>query len=89
MLFFLSFAAKNGFVVAQYDDRAIGVMSEAGDGREWMTKVTLNPHVTFAGDKRPTAGDVDALHHESHVACYIANSVKTEIIVDGRAEGLR
>jgi organic hydroperoxide reductase OsmC/OhrA len=88
MLFFLFFAAKAGFIVAKYDDRAIGVMSKGPDGREWMTKVTLRPHLQFAGDKRPTAADIDALHHESHAACFIANSVKSEVIVEGQAEGL-
>jgi organic hydroperoxide reductase OsmC/OhrA len=89
MLFFLSFAAKGGFAIAEYDDRATGAMSAAGDGREWMSKVTLRPRVEFTGDKRPTAGEVDMLHRESHAACYIANSIKTEVIIDGQAAGLR
>jgi organic hydroperoxide reductase OsmC/OhrA len=88
MLFFLSFAARKGFVVASYEDRAIGVMGKTGDGREWMSKVTLRPHIVFEGDKRPTSADVEALHHEAHAACYIANSVKTEILIEGKAEGL-
>jgi organic hydroperoxide reductase OsmC/OhrA len=40
------------------------------------------------GDKRPTAVEVETLHHESHEACYIANSVKTEILIEGQAESL-
>ncbi len=79
MLFFLSFAARDGFVVATYDDRASGVMSRMPDGREWMANVTLRLHVVFEGDKRPTACEVEALHHASHEACYIANSVRTEM----------
>jgi organic hydroperoxide reductase OsmC/OhrA len=89
MLFFLAFAAKQGFDVTTYEDCAVGVMSKASDGREWMTKVTLRPRVAFTGDKRPTAEDIDALHHKAHAACYIANSVKTEIAIEGQAEGLR
>jgi organic hydroperoxide reductase OsmC/OhrA len=89
MLFFLAFAAKQGFEITTYEDGAVGVMSKTGDGREWMTKVTLRPHVAFSGDKRPTADEVDALHHQAHAACYIANSVKTEVVVEGEAEGLR
>jgi organic hydroperoxide reductase OsmC/OhrA len=64
-------------------------MSKTSDGREWMTKVTLRPRVAFSGDKRPTAEEVDALHHLAHEACYIANSVKTKVAIDGQAEGLR
>jgi len=88
MLFFLFFAAKAGFVVADYDDKATGVMTKGSDGREWMSKVTLKPRIVFEGDKRPTAADVEALHHKSHEACFIANSVKTEIVVEGRTEGI-
>jgi organic hydroperoxide reductase OsmC/OhrA len=89
MLFFLSFAAKRGFEVARYDDDAVGVLGVTGNGPEWMTKVTLRPRVAFTGDKRPPAGAVDASHHESHAACYIAHSIKTEVVVEGQAEGLR
>jgi organic hydroperoxide reductase OsmC/OhrA len=89
MLFFLGFAAKGGFAIAAYEDNAVGVMSKTGEGREWMTRVTLRPRVAFTGDKRPTAEEVDALHHQAHEACYIANSVKTEVIIEGHAEGLR
>jgi organic hydroperoxide reductase OsmC/OhrA len=88
MLFFLSFTAKRGFTIAEYEDAAIGLMSKTADGREWMTKVTLRPRVTFSGDTRPTAEEVEALHHQAHAACYIANSVKTEVVIEGLAEGL-
>ena len=63
-------------------------MSKTSEGREWMTNVTLRPRVAFTGDKRPIADEVDALHHQAHEACYIANSVKTEVVIEGQAEGL-
>jgi organic hydroperoxide reductase OsmC/OhrA len=88
MLFFLALAAKQGFAIMTYEENAIGVMSKTSDGRESMTKVTLRPRVAFAGDKRPIAEEVDALHHQAHEACYIANSVKTEVLIEGQAEGL-
>ncbi len=84
MLFFLDFAARAGFVVASYEDRAEGVMGKRDDGREWMSRVTLHPAVEFAGALRPTEAAVAALHHEAHEACYIANSVRTEVRVEGR-----
>ena len=49
----------------------------------------LRPRMVFTGDKRPIAEEVDALHHQAHEACYIANSVKTEVVIEGQAEGLR
>jgi organic hydroperoxide reductase OsmC/OhrA len=89
MLFFLGFAAKQGFEITTYEDCAVGIMSKTSDGREWMTRITLHPRLAFTGNKRPTAEEVDALHHQAHAACYIANSIKTEVIVEGKAEGLR
>jgi organic hydroperoxide reductase OsmC/OhrA len=89
MLFFLGFAAKRGFAITAYEDNAVGIMSKTTDGREWMTKATLRPRVAFTGDNRPTAEEVDALHHQAHEACYIANSVKTEVVIEAQAEGLR
>lgn len=82
MLFFLSFAARRGFVVAGYTDNAVGVMTTDPEGRAWISRVTLNPDVAFAGSVRPSASDIDALHHAAHDACFLANSVKTEIIVN-------
>ena len=79
MLFFLSFAARDGFLVDEYVDEAIGIMEKNADGRMAMTVVTLRPAVTFSGDRRPAEADLDALHHEAHEACFIANSVKTEV----------
>ena len=89
MLFFLDFAKQAGFVVESYLDVAEGVMSKGPDGRIAMTIVTLKPHIVFAGEKRPGPADIDAIHHKAHEACYIANSVKSEVRVQGRAEGLR
>jgi len=89
MLFFLDFAKQAGFVVDSYEDAAEGTMSERADGRVAMTVVTLKPQIAFAGEKRPSPADVDSIHHKSHEACYIANSVKSEVRVEGRAEGLR
>ena len=89
MLFFLDFARAGGFAVESYDDAAEGVMEKGFDGRIAMTRVTLHPNIVFNGEKRPTAAEVEAIHHKAHDACFIANSVKSEVRVEGRAEGLR
>ena len=88
MLFFLDFAKRPGFVVDSYEDAAEGVMEKGADGRIAMTRVTLKPRIVFSGPTRPTAADVEALHHKAHEACYIANSVRSEVRVEGSAEGL-
>jgi organic hydroperoxide reductase OsmC/OhrA len=79
MLWFLSIAAKHGFVVDHYRDRAIGLMGKDAHGRLAITRVTLKPEVRFAGTQEPDEVEVAAMHHEAHESCFIANSVKTEI----------
>jgi organic hydroperoxide reductase OsmC/OhrA len=82
MLFFLDFARRAGFRVDSYEDNAEGVLAKDGEGRMAMTVVTLRPRIAFSGDKQPTPADLDQLHHKSHDACFIANSVKTEVRVE-------
>lgn len=82
MLWFLSIAARRGLTVDRYRDAAIGVMAKNTDGRLAMTVVTLRPEVAFSGDALPSSADVDAIHHEAHDKCFIANSVKTEVRVE-------
>lgn len=81
MMTFLYIAAKAGFAVAHYRDDAIGVMTKTAEGVTWISRVTLAPNITYAGDKQPTAAEIAHLHDAAHHGCYIANSVKTEIVV--------
>ncbi len=80
MLFFLEFSRRAGFVVENYVDEAEGVLEKRADGKMAMTKVTLRPHVAWAGDP-PSEEQVADLHHRAHEACFIANSVTTEVTV--------
>jgi len=89
MLWFLSIAAKQGFVVESYRDEASGLMGKNSAGRTAMMQVTLRPRVVFAGDKSPSAVQHDVMHHEAHEKCFIANSVKTEIRCEPIAESKR
>ena len=81
MLFFLSFAAAKGYMVLSYEDQAEGIMAKNENNRTAMTEVILRPQIQFGGENIPSAEDIDALHHRSHKACFIANSVKTEVRV--------
>jgi organic hydroperoxide reductase OsmC/OhrA len=77
MLTFLSMAAGKKFIVDSYMDEAIGTLAKNANGKFAMTEVVLRPKVVFAGERRPTAGEVDELHHRAHEECFIANSVTT------------
>jgi organic hydroperoxide reductase OsmC/OhrA len=77
MLTFLSMAAGKKFIVDSYMDEAIGTLAKNANGKFAMTEVVLRPKVVFAGERRPTAGEIDELHHRAHEECFIANSVTT------------
>jgi organic hydroperoxide reductase OsmC/OhrA len=81
MLWFLAIAAKRKFCVDSYTDAAVGVMAKNEQGKMAMTVVTLRPAVVFSGERLPTRAQLDQLHHEAHEECFIANSVKTEVVV--------
>ena len=83
MLWFLSIAAKQGFVVESYQDEATGVLAKNSDGKLAMTQVTLYPRLVFAG-KRPSADQHEAMHREAHEECFIASSVKTDVRCEAR-----
>ena len=82
MLFFLAFAAKGGFVVDQYLDSAEGILDKNADGKMAMVRFILRPAIAFSGERRPDAAELDALHHAAHEHCYIANSIKAEVVVE-------
>jgi organic hydroperoxide reductase OsmC/OhrA len=81
MLTFLYLAGRKGFQVDSYDDEAVGVVTKNERKLPWVSAVTLNPRIVFSGTKLPTRAEEEHLHHESHEQCFIANSVKTEVLV--------
>jgi len=85
MLWFLFAAAKRGFVVDEYVDDASGTMGKNNEGQTAMTRIALRPRVTFSGEKRPSDDDLRQLHEIAHHECFIANSLKTEIVVEAPA----
>ena len=84
MLTFLHLASKAGFQIDRYEDEAIGLVTKNEKGVPWVSRVTLNPRIAYAGEKSPTPADEARLHQQAHEWCYIANSVKTEVVVTGR-----
>ena len=80
MLTFLYVAAKRGFAVASYRDDAVGVMTKNERGRMWVSKVTLAPRIEWA-ERAPGADELASLHHAAHDECFIANSIKTDVVI--------
>jgi len=82
MLSFLWVAAQRGFNLDSYVDDAVGEMTET-DGKQWVSKITLDPQIVWSGGKQPTDDELAEMHHAAHDVCYIANSIKSEVIVTG------
>ena len=80
MLTFLWLAAKDGFNIESYTDNAVGEMAATESGSQWVSKITLDPQVVWIGGE-PSAEQLADLHHHAHKQCYIANSIKSEIVV--------
>ena len=79
LLSFLYIAARRGFRVDSYADDAVGILEKDPSGRLSMTRVTLRPQTSFSGDHLPTESELQAMHHQAHEECFIANSVKTDV----------
>ncbi|MET2973361.1 OsmC family protein, partial [Vibrio harveyi] len=82
MLVFLSIAAKRRYVIDSYVDEAMGELTAGDKGKEWVSKVVLRPRIVFSGDKQPTREQLEKMHHLAHENCFIANSVKTEVVTE-------
>ncbi len=84
MLTFLAIAAKKKLTVDAYQDRAVGRMDKNAQGKLAVTSVDLHPHVTFAPGVEVDAATLKKMHHDAHENCFIANSVKTLVIVHSK-----
>jgi organic hydroperoxide reductase OsmC/OhrA len=79
MLSFLAICTKKKVTVQSYEDDAVGFLENDG-GKLWITRVILRPKVVSSAD----AATLAQIHHMAHEACFIANSVKTDISVEPR-----
>jgi organic hydroperoxide reductase OsmC/OhrA len=79
MLSFLALCAKKRLKVTSYQDEAVGFLEKDG-GKLWISRVILRPRVEADAD----AETLRQIHHLAHEACFIANSVRTEVTVEPR-----
>ena len=56
-------------------------MGRIAPGRMAITRIFLRPRIAFAG-AAPDAEVLERLHHEAHERCFIANSLKAEMVVE-------
>lgn len=80
LLTFLAIASLGGYVVDRYDDSPVGHLEKGENGKPWLSRVVLRPKIVFLGDKQPSAEELHQLHEKAHRDCFLANSVKTEVV---------
>jgi organic hydroperoxide reductase OsmC/OhrA len=83
MLWFLSLARDAGFDVLSYRDQARGRLGRDADGRMAIVRIELDPEIRFNG-KQPSPAGLAALHEAAHERCFIANSLRTEVVLRAR-----
>ena len=81
LLSFLYVAAKRGLVVDHYEDSAEGQMGADEQGRAYIARVVLRPWVRYV-DRVPDVAEEDALHHEAHEMCFVAHSIRSDVVVE-------
>ena len=57
-------------------------MGALPDGRIAILTIVLKPAITFSGNKRPDAATLAELHHKSHEACFIANTLACAMAIE-------
>ncbi|HEY1080782.1 MAG TPA: OsmC family protein [Prosthecobacter sp.] len=82
MLWFLHLAVDGGHILDSYQDNAEGFMTKNEDGVPWISRIVLRPQIQWSGENRPSDQAVQNLHHEAHRRCFIAASIRTEVVVD-------
>lgn len=85
MLWFLDFARRAGVEVRGYVDSPVGELGPDARGRQAITHVVLRPFVDCEADKNL----LTELHDKAHEACFIANSVLTEVLIEPRGALLK
>ena len=82
MLWFLHRAREVGLTVTRYRDEAVAKMGKDERGRIAITRIVLRPRVEFAG-AAPDEETLQRLHEAAHDSCFIANTMRCEVVVDG------
>ena len=81
MLFFIAICSKKRLTVTDYTDHATAYLEKDVDGELYIPRVILRPRVTFSNETVFERQAIEKIHHQSHEKCFLAKSVKSEVIV--------
>ena len=82
MLTFLAVCANRGLVIEDYADQASTTLAKNAEGQTALTLCTLRPKVRFAPQSGPDQAQFAQLHARAHRACFIANSIRSEVQIE-------
>jgi organic hydroperoxide reductase OsmC/OhrA len=81
MLWFLHVLIDAGYSASSYEDHATGEMTRNAAGKYWISRITLRPVLQWDGSQSPSPEVLGQLHHRAHEKCFIAQSIRTEIVI--------
>ena len=82
MMTFLSLAAKAGWPVASYHDRAVAHLGKNPKGQMSVTRVDLHPVVRFDTGFSVEKAKLDKMQHRAHRYCFIANTLADSVEIN-------
>ena len=81
MMTFLALASKMKWPVLNYYDKAIAFLDKNSKGKMSVTKIELNPKITFKDDFKVSHDEMTKMQDRSHRYCFIANTLSKEVEV--------
>ena len=82
MLTFLAVASIKKFTVDLYTDNAEVILEKDSSRKMVMNRIILRPQIVFSGSHNPTPQELEELHEKAHNGCFIANSIKSVVIIE-------
>lgn len=82
MMTFLALAAKAGWPVAGYSDRAVAHLGKNARGQMSVTRIDLHPVVRFDTGFAPEAAELERMQDRAHRYCFIANTLADSVEIN-------
>ena len=75
MMTFLALAAKTKWPLLSYDDQAIAHLGKNSKGQMTVSRIDLNPKVSFDSGFEISEEEMVKMHDRAHRYCFIANTL--------------
>lgn len=81
MLTFLALAAKTGWPVSGYEDRAVAHLGKIAGGKTSVVRIELNPAVAFDPGFSVEPDEMQKMHDRAHRYCFVGNALAESVAV--------